>query len=307
MITNLSPSSEAFMADMNRLQRTVEGASREASSGLRVNYPSDAPSEVSAIMQLRTDLVRNSQIATSLGLAKTDADSADGALASASQLLDRAVTLGAQGANFTLDASGRESLASEVEGLLEQMVSISRTTVQGRYIFSGDDVQTPPYQLNLNAANGVDQLTTAPATSRVEDPAGGSFAVSRTASTIFDARNSDGTIDTSTNVFNALNSLRTALLNNDTSGIATAVGNLKTANDYLNLQDAFYGSVINRITDATNYEQSYDVKLKTQLSQKVDADVTEAAMTLTRGNIQLQAAFEMQAKLPHTSLFDFLG
>jgi flagellin-like hook-associated protein FlgL len=47
--------------------------------------------------------------------------------------------------------------------------------------------------------------------------------------------------------------------------------------------------------------------LKTELSQKVDADLTAAALTLTQGNIQLQAAFQVQAKLPRTTLFDFLG
>ena len=46
--------------------------------------------------------------------------------------------LAAQGATFTLDATGRQSLAGEVQSLLEQMVAISRTTVQGRYIFGGD-------------------------------------------------------------------------------------------------------------------------------------------------------------------------
>jgi hypothetical protein len=30
-------------------------------------------------------------------------------------------------------------------------------------------------------------------------------------------------------------------------------------------------------------------------------------MTLTQGAAQLQAAFQMQAKMPRTSLFDFLG
>jgi flagellar hook-associated protein 3 FlgL len=306
MISNLSPANEAFVANTERVQRSLAEASQQVSSGLRVNVASDAPGDVGNIMQLRTDMVRNTQIQSNLALAKTDADAADSAFNSATKLMDRARTLGAQGANFTLDAAGRQSLADEVGGLLEQMVSISQTGVQGRYIFGGDDAATPPYQLDPASATGVTQLNTASATRLLEDPAGGSFAVGKTASEIFDARNADGT-PADTNVFAALNGLRVALLANDTTAINAAVGAVQTASDHLNLSQGFYGNVLNRIQDAVNYGQSYDVQLKTQLGQKVDADVTAAAMTMSQGNLQLQAAFQMQAKMPHTSLFDFLG
>ena len=306
MISNLTPSGDAFVANMNRVQRRMEKATQETTSGLRVNSPSDAPEEVVAILQIRTDSARNQQIASNLGLAKTDADAADSALTEAAKLLDRARALGAQGANYTLDAAGRTSIASEIEGILEQMVSISRTSVQGRYIFGGDDDGNPPYQLDLGAATGVDRLTTAPATRRLEDPAGGSFPVAKTAGEIFDARNPDDSPSTS-NVFVALSAMRTALLNNDVPGINGAIGLIQTAGIHLGVSQGFYGNVLSRIEDATNYGQSYDVQLKTQLSQKVDADITQAAMMLTQSNTQLQAAFQMQARMPHTSLFDFLG
>jgi hypothetical protein len=39
----------------------------------------------------------------------------------------------------------------------------------------------------------------------------------------------------------------------------------------------------------------------------VDADITSAALVMSQGATQLQAAFQMQAKMPHTSLFDFLA
>lgn len=154
MISNLNPSAEAFLANMDRVKRSVEEASRQVSSGKRVNVASDAPDELDGILQLRTDEIRNSQIEANLALAKTDADTADGALNSATQLMDRARVLGAQGANFTLDATKRQSLADEVESLQEQMLAVSQTTVQGRYIFSGDQDSGPAYQLDLTQPTG---------------------------------------------------------------------------------------------------------------------------------------------------------
>ena len=153
-----------------------------------MNVASDAPGEVDTILQLRTDEARNTQIQENLSVAKADADAADGALTSATKLMDRARVLAAQGATFTLDATGRQSIAGEVQSLLEQMVAISRTTVQGRYIFGGDQDSTPPYDVDLTAANGVSRLTNSPATRRVEDSAGGSFAVSQKRQQIFDTR-----------------------------------------------------------------------------------------------------------------------
>ena len=90
-------------------------------------------------------------------------------------------------------------------------------------------------------------------------------------------------------------------------GINSAVANVQSASDHLGVAQGFYGSVQNRIQDASNFGQSYDLQLKTQLSQKVDADITAAAMELTQGTVQLQAAFQMQAKMPRTTLFDFLA
>jgi len=306
MVTNLNPASEVFLANMERIQKQIADASQQVSSGKRVNVASDAPDEIDAILQLRSDMARNSQLKSNLSMAKTDADAADSALSSATQLLDRAITLGSQGANFTLDAAGQQTIAAEVQTLQDQMVAISGTTVQGRYIFSGDADGSPAYASDATVPGGVNRLLTAPATRRVEDPSGGSFAVGQTAQNIFDSRNPDDSA-ASGNVFAALNGLRVALLNNDPAGITTAVGALHAASDHLNISQTSYGAVENRITDATTFSDQYDIQLQTELSQKQDADVTSAVMLMTQGNTQLQAAFAMQAKMPHTTLFDFLG
>ena len=123
---------------------------------------------------------------------------------------------------------------------------------------------------------------------------------------IFDTRNADDSLAPD-NVFAALNSLRVALLANDPAAVATANTSIQQAAGHLNTAQAFYGTVQNRIADASTYSSSYDVQLSTELSHKEDADITAAALMITQGNIQLQAAFQMQAKMPRTTLFDFIG
>ncbi|HEV2444285.1 MAG TPA: flagellin, partial [Candidatus Sulfopaludibacter sp.] len=153
---------------------------------------------------------------------------------------------------------------------------------------------------------GVTQLSNASATRQVEDPAGGSFAVSKTAQEIFDDRNADGS-PASDNVFAALNSLRLALLTNDQTGITNSITSLQAASGHLNDMEAFYGTVQNRIQSAASFATQYDSQLQTEISNTEDADVTSAAVELTQANTQLQAAFQAQGKMPTNTLFNYLG
>jgi len=306
MISSLSPQSQMFLADVAGAQQRIAVANRQLSSGLKVQVASDEPDVVGTLLQLRANLQKNSQLTSNLGLAKTDADVAEASLSSATQLMDTALSLAAQGATATTNASGRQAIAGQVQGILEQMVGYSNTQSGGRYVFSGDADTSPAYQLDLSQANGVDQLNTAAATRHVENPAGGSFPVSQTAQQIFDDRNPDGSL-ASDNVFAAVNGLRVALLNNDTNGITAATTSLKTASDHLNLSLAYYGTVQNRIQDATTWAGNYDVQLQTQIGQLQDADVAAASLELSQGTTQLQAAFASEARLPRYTLFDFLS
>src|ERR1035441_10647897 len=156
-----------------------------------------------------------------------------------------------------LSATDRSSLAGQVQSLQQQMVALSNTGVQGRFIFSGDQDQTAAYQIipitnpptGDPLGNGVTQISMSAATRQVEDPAGGSFSASRTAQEIFDTRNDDGTC-AADNVFASLNALRLALENSpdgDSSGIQSAIGNLKQASVHLNAEEAFYGNVQTRM------------------------------------------------------------
>jgi flagellar hook-associated protein 3 FlgL len=306
MTTNLDPASELFIANVERIQERLAEANRQVSSGKRVNQPSDAPDQIDGILQLRADRQWNAQIRSNLSIALTHAQSADQALAGSVRLLDRARVLAGQGANTTLDAASRQTLAQEVQSMLEQMAAYSQTTVQGRYHFSGDQDGAPAYQLDGTSATGVQRLLTDPATRRIESPTGGSFAAGKTAQEIFDSRNPDDTV-AADNVFAALSAVRSALLSGSAAASAASVDAVKAAATRLNLAQTFYGSVQNRIQDAVDFAARYDTELQKQLGLKEDADVAAAALEATQGSTQLQAAFQMRALLPRSSLFDFLG
>jgi flagellar hook-associated protein 3 FlgL len=304
MISGLDPINEQFLASINSLQDRLNAAQLQLSSGLRVNKASDAPQQVGDIFQARADLSHATQIDQNLGIVKAQADAADSALQQAVQVLDQAGTIGVQGDGDT--ASGQlGTLANQVQGLISQLVSITRTTVDGVYIFSGDQGASPAYQVNTASPNGVDRLIKTQATAQAADPTGTTFQVAKTAQDLFDQRDSSDNF-TPQNAFAALKNLQTALQSGNTASISSAIDGVHTASTYLNQQLGFYGEAQNRIDSAITLAKKFEVQDQTKLSSLQDADIPTVAIQMTQENTALSAAMSARAKRPNTSLFDYL-
>ena len=207
--------------------------------------------------------------------------------------------LGAQGANFDQTAQTRNGLALQVQSLLEHLVAIANTSIEGRYVFSGDSDQTQPYALDLTTATGVTAYAGSAATRQVEDPRGGTFPISQTAQQIFDAPGA-------ASVFGAVNSLRVALLANDQAGVTAAVGALTAAHDHLGQSLSYYGSIQNEVDHGISDAKNIGLRLDTNLSALRDADITSASVELNEAKLGLDAAFAARSRVPRTSLFDFI-
>jgi flagellar hook-associated protein 3 FlgL len=303
---SINPAARSFLADVSGIQTALIQASQQVSSGYKVTQASDAPDQISTLLQLEANLQSNTQITTNLSNVKAQVDTGESAVGSAVQLVQNALSLGAEGASSIETAAQRQTLAQQIQNVLSQVVGISNTTVAGKYIFSGDQSNAPSYQLDGTSPTGVDRLITTQATQQIQDTNGVSFAIGKTAQDIFDHRNPDDTVAPD-NVFAALNGLQVALTNNDTPGINTALASLQTASSYLNQQQAFYGGVQDQVAASTTAAQSQSVSLKTQIGSIRDADLTQAAVELTAGQTAETAAFSAEAKLPTTSLFNYLG
>jgi len=145
MLAGLSGFNATFLADLNATQSRITQLNKQITSTVRVSQASDDPAAIASILETQSDIDRAIQTQTNLQQASTVASSADGALASASSLLDQLRSLAAQGANSTATAATRATLSEQVKAIEQQLISIANTQVQGRYIFGGDDPNTQPY------------------------------------------------------------------------------------------------------------------------------------------------------------------
>ena len=135
----------------------------------------------------------------------------------------------------------------------------------------------------------------------VQHPDGNTFAVARTAQQIFD--NTDPT----KSVLKTIETLRQALIGNNPDTIRTAVEGLTKASVHLQSELSFYGTTQNRVAQAQEFGQQLQLQLKNQISSLQDVDLTDAILQLQQGETQQQAALSSWAKIPRSTLFDFLG
>jgi flagellar hook-associated protein 3 FlgL len=225
MLSNISGPGQQFLSGLATVQAAINQAQQQVSTGLKVSVASDAPDEVSAILQLHANIQTNAQVTQNLSNVQGEVGTADQSLSSAATLLDQAQTLASEGLGLTETAASRATLAGQVQGLLQQLVGISQTQFEGRYIFSGDSDQTPSYQYDATTQTAT-RLQVSASTRQIADTSGQTFPVGLSANQIFDARDSTDQ-PTAGNVFAALTAVSTALTANDTAGLQTAAASLK--------------------------------------------------------------------------------
>ena len=182
MISSLNPYAQQFLNNLGQINQQMQQAQTELSTGLSVNQASDAPDKISAILQARASLSSTQQINTDLAQTSTEVNSGEQALQSAAQLFDQVQTLGAEGDTSTATAASNAQLGQQLSGVLQQMVGLANTQVNGRYIFAGDTDQQQPYSIDMTQNPPVVSTYQGSTTTRVaQRPDGSTFPVALTA------------------------------------------------------------------------------------------------------------------------------
>jgi len=301
MVSSLNPQSQQFLNNINRIAAQMTEAQTQLSTGLKVNVVSDNPDIISTLLQARANLNTAQQVSTNLGQVSTEVNTGEQALQSATTLYDQVQTLSAEGATSTQTASGRATIAQQLQSIEQQMVGLANTQVNNRYIFAGDTDQTQPYTFDPTQPDPVSAYQGSASTRTIQAANGTTFPVALTAQQIFDST------DPTTNVFTSINNMVTALNANDQAAIQTANAALPNVSTYLNGQLAFYGNAQNSVSNATTSAATLVTQLQTQISGLQDADETQSILQLTQAQTEQQAALQSFQQVPRTTLFDFLG
>jgi flagellar hook-associated protein 3 FlgL len=294
MRVNPNPMPDLLEA-LNQSQLETQQAMLEISSGRSVNQPSDNPTAAALLVENNDQATFNSGYLQSIGTVQGQLSTADSTLSSVVTALQRAISLGVQGANGTLSDSDRASIANELQGIQSQLVSLSNASYQGRYVFAGTNTNTPPFVVDNTVPSGVRYVGNTDV-NQVSIGNGNKLAVNQPGSQLFSAPSND--------VFLAINNLIQSLQSN--TGIGAAVTSLGAANSYVSAQRVFYGNASNQAQSQSTYLNTAKLQIAQQQNTLGGADLAAAATNLARSQIDTQATLATISKLTQNNLFSYL-
>ena len=214
---------------------------------------------------------------------------ADSTLSSVMTALQRAISLGVEGANGTLNASDRAAIATEVQGIQTQLLSLANLSYQGNYVFAGTATQTAPYVVDPDFPFGRDLHGKLRTQQRYP---GQSFHACKPT---FPAHNCSPVAGN--DMFQSIQDLITGLQSG--TGIAAAVTEVSNASNYIDAQRVFYGNAPNQLNSQQTYLNSDITQLAQQQNTLGGADLRRHHQSDQRANLPPGNARSDRSNRPH--------
>lgn len=300
------------LADLNRVRVRLARAHEQASSGLRINRPSDDPSGAREATALRARVAEVSQLERNLERAATRLQQSEVVLQDAQNVLIRARELAVQGSNDTLDTRSRRLIAAEIEALHDQLLSVGNSRVSGSYLFSGYASTTPAFTVSGPFPPGGPAPTVGFGGDsneiEVEIDSGVQLPTTLDGRRVFlGDGDGDGTPDAGReDLFDVVADLWQALQDGDRDATASTIDRIDLAQEQISVERSRVGARISRSEAARQALGQRELDLAKSLSEVQDADSVQVFSDLVREETLLQASLQATAQLVQQSLLDFL-
>jgi flagellar hook-associated protein 3 FlgL len=138
------------LRDISRNALSLNEYREKLSTGKDLNRPSDDPAAFLRILPLRNDIESVKRFQQNAILSRDILNTGSSGFQDASDIMSEARKLAVQGANGTLSQTDRDTLASQVNQLLKQMVGIANSRLGDRYLFGGAKTSTQAFTLTDN-------------------------------------------------------------------------------------------------------------------------------------------------------------
>jgi len=281
-----------FISDIETLNEAYNHASQEVSSGKTLNQLQDSPGSSAELLSLDDQASDIDVYESSANMASYYLQTADSALSSVNDLLTSIYSEGSEAASDSMTADDQASIATNIQSLQNQILSLANSQANGRYIFAGSSVTSQPFQINGDSVSysGDETVDTVPVDQGTEVQSGVPGS---------DAFNS---------VFSSIESLLSAINSNDVSAIGTALGQFSSAFSQLGQARETIGSNMALLQNVQTRLQAQSTSITTQQSSLADADMAQATVQMSQAQTALEAAMAAGSSiLKQYNLFDYLG
>jgi flagellar hook-associated protein 3 FlgL len=274
-----------LLASIQQSEQNLNTATQQLSTGRAVNQLSDNPEAAAAVVLNHNQSSQDDQFLQNISTLQPRLQVADSSLSDVVTALTRALSLGTEGANGTLNDGDRQAVAQEVQGIQSQLVSLANATYQGAYIFGGTDVTTQPF--TLNAGTGAVSYNGNTNVNSVEISEGNSIQTNVPGSQLF--------LNASGSVFTAIQDLNTALQSN--TNIGAAVTEVQNALTTVSTQRVLYDNALNQVSSSQDFLNQETVNLSTQENSLIGANLATAASNLAQAQTADQATLSAASRI----------
>jgi flagellar hook-associated protein 3 FlgL len=286
---------EGMQSNMKRLADLQE----QAATTKRIHQPDDDPFAVEQAMGFQSRIRNGEALLDNIALSQNWLNATDQALSDLTTLSSRAEALALKGASEQLGPEERQSLATELEGMLEQAIGIGNTRNGDQFLFAGFKTDRAPFEVTRDPVSGLITGVTyagdAGAILREVEP-GVDIAVNVLGDPLF------------SDVFAAMTDLRSALQAAPfvVGDVTTALTAIKGQTDRVLDVQAGIGTKVIRTEMAASRAEARQVGLQELLSKTEDADMAEVITKMSEQQFVYQTALAVNAQMLKMSLMDYL-
>jgi flagellar hook-associated protein 3 FlgL len=293
---------------MSLVQNKMADTQAQLSQGKQLIKPSDAPDQAAVIQRMKSVMSRQESFNTSLATLNSRLQNEDTTLKSATNLLVRAKEIAVQSANDTLAPVNRKALASEMQGVRDQLLSLANAKDDnGNFLFSGSRSDKPAFGSPGPGQTPVYQGDQTRMTVMVGDQR--TIPINRTGTDAFvsiSRLNEVSGKQEGVGFFKVMDDFVAGINFSNGAAMQRGVVEMTSLLNGLTLAHADIGTDMNVVEQQTGVIEDNILNLKSNLSNVEDLDYATAITKMNQQMLSLQAAQSSFSKMAELTLFNYL-
>lgn len=288
-----------YLNNVSNNLKQLQKLQHQGATGKAVSKPSDNPILISKIMSLKNNIVENENYNNTISDSKAWVATQDSALDEGAKSMRRIRDLTISAAKGTLSEVDRKAIQAEVEAEIGTLKDVLNTNFDGRYIFSGQETMTRPFEENSSG-----ELEYKGDTNNLQRE------ISKGVTLELMTNGEKLSKVDGENIGEFLNNLLEDIIDMDDDTVD------KLGGEYIRKIDGYLdnlvtvrtqiGAIDNRLEAAKLRNETENIALKESLSQKEDVDLVENYMESILMSTIYQASLSVGAKILEPSLLDYI-
>lgn len=308
-----------YLYSLNKSLERQNTIQEQLSDGKAIHRASDDPIKAIRALRFNTSLGGNEQYTQNLKDAVSWMDTTDGALQDISSITARAKELAIKAVSPN-PSEGFKAIASEIDGIINQLVQIGNSKLGDRYVFSGQKDKTEPFtsvkdasgkvvRVEYNGDNNKLSMVIQPGLADANKD-----SVNLTGTEVFGAVTTAADGNPTVTMFDNLIALRDELMKDSPDltkisgepAASTIQGKMDADRNAMLLQQTYIGARMSTYEMSLNLLENNNTIISADLAANEDLDIPKAIIDAKSAENVYNMALAVGARIMPMSLVDFL-